>query len=46
MGEVNRHQKFETTKNEKTKKYTRPFISKHLKQANNAIIQCYNVIML
>ena len=30
MGEVNRHQKFETTKNEKALKYTRTFIDQYI----------------
>ena len=30
MGEVNRHQKFETTKNEKAQKYTRTFIDQNI----------------
>ena len=30
MGEVNKHQKFETTKNEKVQKYTRTFIDQNI----------------
>ena len=30
MGEVHRHQKFENTKNEKAKKYTRTFINQNI----------------
>ena len=30
MGEVNRHQKFETTKNEKPPNYTRNFIDQNI----------------
>ena len=30
MREVNRHQKFETTKNEKAQKYTRTFIDQNI----------------
>ena len=30
MGEVNRHKKFETTKNGKAQKYTRTFIDQNI----------------
>ena len=30
MGEVNRNQKFETTKNEKAQRYTRTFIDQNI----------------
>ena len=30
MGEVNKHQKFETTKNEKVQKYTGTFIDQNI----------------